>query len=388
MKIKVWDAPTRVFHWLLAASYLGLFFTAQNERLLEYHAAAGYVALGLTVFRIFWGFTGNQYARFSQFIKGWQAVKSDISHMTRLSPQRLLGHNPAVGWIALFMLAMTLAGTITGIIIYSGEESRGLWAGLFTYNAAVYARAVHEVIAYAAIAVIVLHICAALVHDFIMRENIILTMITGTEEDNESWQNRVSHMPPFQAREGRPLLRLFVLISVTISGGLALLYLPPEGKSDMSSIKQVKALDERGFARQVKPNAAWKEECAASCHEAFHPTLLPAASWDRIMANLSDHFGEDADLPPAVKREISAFLAASSAERSTTEASKKILYSIEAGSIPMRVTETPYWVDKHSGLTEDIYKRPSIASRSNCKACHPGAEAGSFEDRDIGIPEK
>ena len=54
-RILVWDLPTRVFHWLLAASFLGAFLTAESERYRDIHVVLGYTVLGLVAFRFLWG---------------------------------------------------------------------------------------------------------------------------------------------------------------------------------------------------------------------------------------------------------------------------------------------------------------------------------------------
>ncbi len=372
MKIKIWDKPIRIFHWLLVSAYIGAFFTSENEWLLEYHTVAGYIALGLVCFRILWGFTGTHYARFSEFIKGWSDVKSYIVQALKLSPPRYLGHNPAVGWVVIFMLILTAGIIATGIITYSGEENMGIWAGLFSFEAAAYARKAHQILAYSAVAMIVIHICAALFHDFVFKENIILSMITGMKEDEAP---RIAHR---RAGRGLSAARLVVWIFAAIMGGIALIYLPPEGKTDFSS--------KQGFVVVLKPNETWVSECA-SCHNAFHPTLLPAASWKRLMDGLEDHYGENVSLDDNTRKEVLDYLVSSSAENSATEASRKILHSIARGDAPIRITDMAYWKWKHSEIAEDVFKRKTISGKSNCVACHPGAEIGSFEDRDIGIPK-
>lgn len=384
MKIKVWDLPTRLFHWFLVLAYVGAYFTSESEWLLEYHAAAGYIALGLIVFRILWGFTGNRYARFSDFIKGWGEVKSYILRMIRLDIPRFLGHNPAVGLVVLFMLLITAVISLTGVIVYGGEEGRGIAVGFFTFKTAIIVRAIHLFLAYLAVVMIVTHISAALIHHFILKENIIYSMFTGYKEDMESWRERVSHM---KRGEGLSVARLIVWIFVAIFGGLGLLYLPPEGKTDFSKEK-MQVVDDKGFVLELKHNKKWAEECAKSCHIGFHPNLLPASSWQKLMSGLGNHFGEDVSLNENVNKEILDYLVSASAEHSVSEASKKLMYSIKEGDTPIKVTEIPYWMKKHSEISDEVYKRKSIASKSNCTACHPGSEIGSFEDRDIHIPKE
>lgn len=382
MKITVWDIPTRAFHWLLVSSYLGAFLSSGREWLLEYHTAFGYAALGLTVFRVLWGFTGNRFARFSDFVHGWGPVKEYISRAIRLDPPRYLGHNPAVGWVVIFILSLTTALSVTGIIVYSGEEMRGAFAGLFSFETAMYARSVHELLSWVAITVVTVHVCAALFHDFILRENIILSMITGKKEDPESWEKRTSALKG----EGRNTLRLVVWVSVAVMGAFAVAYLPPQVGGRGAEIAPVQVLDEGGRPVAVAQNQTYEDECA-SCHNAFHPTLLPEASWEKVMAGLEDHFGDNVALDEEARSEILGYLTANSAERALSEASRKILYSIKGESV-LRITDAPYWKEKHSEIKDEVYKRKTVISRSNCLACHPGANAGSFEDRDIKIPEQ
>ena len=65
----IWDLPTRVFHWLLAACVLGAWLTAESERSRMLHLALGYSAGVLVAWRVIWGFLGSRYARFSNFVK-------------------------------------------------------------------------------------------------------------------------------------------------------------------------------------------------------------------------------------------------------------------------------------------------------------------------------
>ncbi|MBI5886060.1 MAG: cytochrome b/b6 domain-containing protein [Deltaproteobacteria bacterium] len=384
MKIKVWDLPTRLFHWSLVGAYIAALFTSRNESFLEYHVLAGYFIAGCVIFRTLWGFVGNRYARFSSFIKGFGEVRSFLSRLLRLRLPRYIGHNPAVGWMVLVILGITTAITVTGIVTYGGEENRGVFAGLFPFGMGMAARTAHIWLTYCIVAVVAGHVSAALIHDFVLKENIILSMITGAKEDDESWHERVDHLRP---EEGHSAAKLAVYLIVVLLGAFAAIYLPPEGRSDPASIRQPRVVDDKGFATRLVVNNAWHAECA-DCHDAFHPTLLPAASWKKIMAVLGDHFGDTVSLDESKRREIETFLVSASAEHSTTEASKKLLYSLDgAADAPIRITDVPYWKDKHSNIREDVFKRESVSSRSNCSACHPWAEAGSYEDRDISIPQ-
>lgn len=372
-KIKVWDLPTRLFHWLFAASFISAFAATSREWFLDYHVLAGSLALGLVAFRAVWGFSGNTNARFSRFVRGWAETKGFISGLLRLSPARYPGHNPAVAWVIIAMLLFAAVLALTGMIVYSGEEMRGPFVGVFSFETAEKAALIHSIAAYSFLAIALVHVMAALLHDLIWKEGLILSMLTGRKTLEASVDAAVVE---------RPLLKKMafaVLGAVTISAVLVVL----PGHKDASGFTRT-LLEDQGGLRAIERNALYEEECG-SCHNALSPTLLPARSWAKVMAGLGEHFGDDASLPEETSTEILKWLAASSAERAFSEPSKKMISTIGDGT-PLRITEVTYWKRKHSDIGNDVFSRKGVSSRTNCAACHPGAPLGSFEDRDISIP--
>ena len=67
--VLVWDAPVRVFHWLMVLSFAGAYLTAESERWRLLHVTLGYTLAGLIVFRLLWGLVGTRHARFSDFVR-------------------------------------------------------------------------------------------------------------------------------------------------------------------------------------------------------------------------------------------------------------------------------------------------------------------------------
>lgn len=137
----------------------------------------------------------------------------------------------------------------------------------------------------------------------------------------------------------------------------------------------------------IKPvnNSLYKEKCGA-CHFAYQPELLPGASWMKILTNLDDHFGESIELDDDSKKVISDYLKSNSAEYSSAKRAVKIMRSL-GDHVPTRITNTPYIREKHHELNPEVLKRESIASLSNCIACHTTAEEGIYEDDDVKIPK-
>ena len=130
----------------------------------------------------------------------------------------------------------------------------------------------------------------------------------------------------------------------------------------------------------------YKEECA-SCHMAYPAWLLPARSWQKIMANLDNHFGDNATLDTASLQTISQYLQDNSADTSSSRRARKILRSVSQDNVPLRISELPYIQRKHREIPNRfIARNPGVKSLSNCAACHQGAERGSFNEDNVRIP--
>ena len=164
--VLVWDLPIRVFHWLLVVSFAGAWLTAESEAQQMIHYAFGYSACGLVLFRIVWGLVGTRYARFNQFIKGTSKTTHHIKSLLNRQQDHELGHNP-VGAVAMVLLmALILLLGLTGYWIV-----KGLFIELVGDA--------HEIIASMAMAVVTVHVAAAILVSFLKDENLIKSMVTG-----------------------------------------------------------------------------------------------------------------------------------------------------------------------------------------------------------------
>jgi nitrate/TMAO reductase-like tetraheme cytochrome c subunit len=119
------------------------------------------------------------------------------------------------------------------------------------------------------------------------------------------------------------------------------------------------------------------KECSA-CHMAFQAPFLPARSWQAIMGDLPNHFGEDASLTdPAVVQDITDYLVANAGD-----ANGKMngwVKRIPPDKTPLRITETRGWIGAHSEeVSQRMWKKAGL--KSNCVACHTGAAKGVFGD--------
>ena len=102
VRILVWDAPVRVFHWLMVACFATAYLTAETERWRLLHVTAGYTMAGLVAFRLLWGLFGTRHARFASFVRGPQAVLRYLKSLVEGHPAPHVGHNPA-GAVAILL---------------------------------------------------------------------------------------------------------------------------------------------------------------------------------------------------------------------------------------------------------------------------------------------
>lgn len=130
--------------------------------------------------------------------------------------------------------------------------------------------------------------------------------------------------------------------------------------------------DDGGGAVPLSP--VYRDECG-SCHVAFAPRLLPAASWQRVMGNLSRHYGTDASVDPARAEALLAWLQAHAA------AGRRAVPPPQD-----RITRSDWFLREHREVAAAVWHRASVRQPSNCAACHTRADAGSFREREIVMP--
>ncbi len=143
--------------------------------------------------------------------------------------------------------------------------------------------------------------------------------------------------------------------------------------------------DSKGSAIAAATDKQYLEECGA-CHYAYPPGLLPARSWEKIMSNLGDHFGENAELGTDVMQSLNTYLAKNAADKVSNRLSASIAKST-ADSTPLRITETAFFKREHREISPRLVKdNPQVKSFSRCQACHTRAQEGSFDEDEVNIP--
>lgn len=114
-RVRVWDLPTRVFHWALAACVVAQVITGYiGGGIIEWHARIGYAVFALLLFRIVWGFAGGYWSRFASFLYAPRSVFAYLRGQSH--PDHLVGHNPLGAGSVFAMLLVLLAQVGTGLV--------------------------------------------------------------------------------------------------------------------------------------------------------------------------------------------------------------------------------------------------------------------------------
>jgi cytochrome b len=360
-RVVVWDLPTRLFHWLLAAAFLVEWLTQDDARYLDFHVFCGYLIGGLIVFRLIWGFVGTRWARFASFAFGPFAAVRYLRDLVRRRHARFVGHNPAGSWAIFILLTLGALSVLSGVAALGGEKQQGPLRGVLTFAEGDALREVHEVLAWTMLVVVTLHILGVVASSLLERENLPVAMIRGRKRAAESEQS-VS------------LAANAAIAMLVVSVGFAAWYF----RGYFKTARDVPYLPFTGPALAM--DAQWQHECG-SCHLAFHPSLLPVRSWQAMLAQ-QDHFGEDLALDPAIVAALSSYAGEHSAEHAETPTAWKIASRTPADSTPLRITDIAYWKRRHADVTEADWQR---VNKVDCGGCHLDADLGTFEPGAIHI---
>lgn len=364
--VRLWDLPTRLTHWslvVLVSLSLSTGAFALPEA-LKLHVASGVGIAAALAFRLAWGFFGPAPSRLGGALYSPRRVLDRLRGRDRAT---YLGHNPLAGFV-LFSLLLALAATVaTGLVVLGGEEQRGPLAASLGWATGRRAHGLHEGLAWAIVGAILAHGLGLALESRKLAENLPLSMVTG-------WRRR----PPSGAVEPPPARRRPVL-GGALFGAMVLALVAwvlgswgarPSGWRPMS--------DQPDFS-------LFEAECGA-CHALYHPSLLPAPEWERLMAGLDEHFGEDASLLPRASARIRALLIANGNLRWDTEVANELRGRRDPAR-PMEVTANGWWLEQHRDLRELASDLPGVGSPGNCDGCHPDAVEGRFEGHRIAVPE-
>jgi cytochrome b len=176
--VQVWDLPTRVFHWALVAAILGSVVTIQLHWMNQ-HALFGYAILTLVIWRVLWGFLGSENARFAHFLKGPGPVLTHLGHIITRKSDRETSHNALGGWAVMALLVLVGAQATTGLFANDDILFRGPLARIVGKEMSDTITGWHFTIKNLLLAVLALHIAAAVFYRVWLRHRLVEAMVTA-----------------------------------------------------------------------------------------------------------------------------------------------------------------------------------------------------------------
>ena len=206
--IIVWDLPTRLFHWVLVLLLVVMYATAELGN-MDLHMKAGYAVLALVLFRLAWGFVGSTQSRFAAFLAGPTRALAYLRGLLGGRPVFTIGHNPIGGWMVIAMLLMVLAQAGTGLFTSDDVLTEGpLYASVSGSTGALLSM-LHRNGFDVLLALVILHVAAALFYRFVKKDDLITPMVTGRK-----------HLPPGHGgaahKSASPLLALVLLAAAAL----------------------------------------------------------------------------------------------------------------------------------------------------------------------------
>ncbi len=366
-KVRIWDLPTRVFHWSFATACIVAWVTGNDARYTDIHLYAGYLAFALLLFRLVWGFVGGRYARFAQFITGPGKLIEHLRHIVDRNHDHGRGHNPAGAVAVVLLLGLVLALCVTGLIVLGGEEGFGPLAGLFTIEQGDAVHQWHKVFAWIGLTVVLVHLSGVVLMGWLQRESLVVGMVTGDMEGG------LAEAEPNNAtRVSQVMGALMVVYSVVW-------FFPYLLSSEEDPYLPF-------VDTTLVQNQEWHDNCD-SCHVPYHPSLLPAHSWQRLFDEEMHHFGEGLFLDIETMVILRDYAVKNSADHTHREVSWRILKSLGLEDHPNRITDIPYWEEVHRDIDEERWNTYPVYGKADCGACHRDAVAGGFMNGGMFIPD-
>ncbi|HXX10829.1 MAG TPA: cytochrome b/b6 domain-containing protein [Burkholderiales bacterium] len=187
--VRVWDIPVRLFHWLLVGLIILSFTTAQiGGNAMRIHELSGFTILTLVLFRVLWGVFGSTYARFTGFVRSPAQALGYARALARGRAPFHAGHNPLGGWMILAMLLCLLVQAGTGLFANDDIMTEGPLYPWVSKQTSDLLSKIHQINFYVLLALITLHVAAALYYLWGKRENLILPLFSGRKKVPDTLQ--------------------------------------------------------------------------------------------------------------------------------------------------------------------------------------------------------
>ncbi len=179
--VRVWDLPTRLFHWSLVLCVVGSFASAKiGGNAMSWHLAFGYAVSALPAFRLVWGFTGGHWSRFANFRYSPATLLRYLRGKGRDDEHLDVGHTPLGSASVFAMLLFLLAQVASGLFADDEIATTGPLNNLVSSATGLWFSGYHQSIGqWVLLVLIVLHVAAILTYRLRLRIDLIGPMISG-----------------------------------------------------------------------------------------------------------------------------------------------------------------------------------------------------------------
>lgn len=208
-RVRIWDGPTRLFHWLLVVLIPTMWWTAENDQ-AQLHVAIGIGVFALVLFRLLWGLMGSSTARFANFVRGPRGI---ISYLNGRAA-KVVGHNP-LGGLSVTAMILVLTAQV-GLGLFASDDDGEVFGPLSLWldeDTVETITELHETLFNVLLVLIALHIAAILYYALVKRKNLVGPMLSGRGDAPEG----------VEGMRRAPVWRLGAALAITL-GATALLW--------------------------------------------------------------------------------------------------------------------------------------------------------------------
>jgi cytochrome b len=182
--VRVWDLPTRAFHWVLASCVVASIISARiGGNAMIWHFRLGYVVFALLVFRVLWGLMGGRWSRFANFVRGPGTIWRYLYGKNEPHEHHDVGHNPLGALSVLGLLGILAIQVATGLVADDEISNTGPLIKFVSGSTSLALTRWHQNVGqWLIMAMVALHVAAILFYLLKKKRNLIHPMLTGDKE--------------------------------------------------------------------------------------------------------------------------------------------------------------------------------------------------------------
>lgn len=177
--VRVWDLPTRIFHWTFAATVALAWVSGQfgGQPWLEWHFRFGYIVFAVLLFRLLWGYAGDRYARFSSFPLSLRAARDYLRGVRTQA-----GHNPLGAFSVYALLIATAVQVVTGLLSSDGDFTEAPWTFFVSEATVKLMSRLHRFGHWVLLVLVAVHLAAIAWYAVRRGEPLVRAMVTGDRQ--------------------------------------------------------------------------------------------------------------------------------------------------------------------------------------------------------------